>query len=57
MGFDGISRVVVVVQPDEKISLYVVLFIMQIAFLDICLTPFAVCLLTSSPNSLYLLHI
>lgn len=52
MGFDGISRVVAVVQPDEKISLYVVLFIMEISLLDISLTPFAAYLLTSSPNSL-----
>jgi len=57
MGFDGISRVITVVPPDEKISLYSVLFIMQISFLDICLTPFAVYLLTSAPNLLYMLNI
>lgn len=56
MGFDGISRAVAVVEPVEKILLYVTLIIMQILLLDICLTPFAVYLVTSSHSLLYLLN-
>lgn len=35
MEFDGISRVITVVQPDEKISPHVVLYITENLSLDI----------------------